>query len=115
MTSDDGETRLAFEGRTADCLPALSAFASLDEASDFFQAGSLGYSLTPRPGTYDGLELRTFTWTVRPMAVASVESSFFADLRSFPAGSVELDSALLMQGIEHEWRGRESLCSWAMS
>jgi hypothetical protein len=27
----------------------------------------------------------------------------------FPAGSVELDCALLMRGIDHEWHGREPL------
>jgi hypothetical protein len=115
MASDDGEARLKIEGRVVDHLPADSAFGSLGEASDFFKFGSLGYSVTSEPGVFDGLELRTLNWAVQPMAVEGVESSFFGDVRSFPAGSVEFDSALLMQGIEHEWLSRESLCSWAMS
>lgn len=115
LTSDDGQTHLKFAGRLDDRLPVGSAFRTLAEASEFFRAGSLGYSLTSQPGIFDGLELRTFAWSVRPLAVEKVESSFFADSRNFPPGTVEFDSALLMQGIEHEWHSREPLCSWAMS
>jgi hypothetical protein len=45
------------------------------------------------------------------MAVDKVESSFFEDRALFPPGSVQFDCALVMRGIEHEWRGRERLCA----
>jgi hypothetical protein len=109
LDSDDGRTHLAVEGTVAPELPRTSVFGSLPEASDFFARGSLGYSATVRPGVFDGLELRIFTWQVRPLAVRRVESSFFGDRTLFPEGSVEFDCALLMRGIEHEWHGRESL------
>jgi uncharacterized protein DUF2071 len=111
MDSDDRRTHLLIESRVAAELPRTSIFASLEEASGFFERGSLGYSVTRRPREFDGLELRTFNWHVQPLATEKVESSFFADRTLFPASSVEFDCALLMRGIDHEWHGRESLCT----
>ena len=48
---------------------------------------------------------------MRPLEVKKVESSFFDNRELFPAGSVDFDCALLMQGIDHEWHGRDCLCS----
>jgi hypothetical protein len=110
LDSDDRQTHLLVEGCVATDLPAGSVFRSLAEASAFFERGALGYSVTARPGEFDGLELRSFRWQVQPLAVERVESSFFADRARLPAGSVEFDCALLMRGIEHEWHGRECLC-----
>jgi hypothetical protein len=109
LDSDDGRTHLLVEGREASGLPATSVFGSLAEASAFFERGSLGYSVTARPGEFDGLELRSFSWRVTPLAVERVESSFFGDRTLFPAGSAAFDCALLMGGIEHEWRARGTL------
>jgi hypothetical protein len=111
--SDDRRTPLLVEGDVASGLPKTSAFRSLEQASDFFERGSLGYSVTTRPGEFDGLELRGFNWQVSPLAVEKVESSFFGDPALFPAGTVAFDSALLMRGIDHEWHGREPLCGMA--
>lgn len=108
--SHDGKTHLNLDGRLAPNLPADSLFDSLDEASAFFQHGSLGYSPNSKPGAFDGLELRTFDWHVEPLDVERAESSYFNDPRLFPAGSVRCDSALLMRGIAHQWHSRESLC-----
>jgi hypothetical protein len=110
MDSDDGTTRVAVQGRLAADLPAGSMFPSLNAASEFFARGSVGYSATRAHGRFDGLELRTFTWQVTPLAVDRVESSFFEDGHRFPPGAAEFDCALLMRGIEHEWHGRASLC-----
>lgn len=109
FASDDGRTHAAVRARPVDRLPEESVFGSLDEASDFFRCGSLGFSATATPGRFDGLELRCLEWRVRPLAVETVESSFFDDENSFPPGSVEFDSALLMHGIEHEWHGKPCL------
>jgi hypothetical protein len=109
VDSDDGRTHLAVEGVVASDLPATSVFGSLREASEFFERGAVGYSVTAEQGLYDGLELRSFRWQVQPLAVQAVQSSFFEDRELFPAGSAELDCALLMRGIEHEWHEREPL------
>jgi hypothetical protein len=109
MDSADRRTHLLVEGRARTELPATSIFSSVVEASRFFEKGSLGYSVTRKPGEFDGLELRSFTWQVQPLSVERVESSFFEDPIPFPTGSVNFDSALLMRHIEHEWHGRGSL------
>lgn len=120
VESDDGVTRLAviadvaFDASTdANALPTGSTFASLAEASAFFEKGAVGYSDTPAPGRYQGLELCCRGWRVEPLTVQSVRSSFFDDRARFPAGSVAFDCALLMRGIAHEWRGRGVVCGAA--
>ena len=106
MQSEDGRIQLAVAARVATQLPAESIFSSLVEASRFFEKGSVGYSATRRPSQLDALELRTFGWALEPLEIESVSSSWFSDPGRFPEGSVDLDSAFLMRGIEHEWHGR---------
>jgi uncharacterized protein DUF2071 len=110
LRSDDGVTSMSVHGRPADKLPASSVFRSVDEASAFFQAGSLGYSATRDPARFQGLELRCLNWCVEPLKAVEVRSSFFEDESLFPKGSIEFDSALLMRGIQHEWHGKSDLC-----
>jgi hypothetical protein len=81
-------------------------FASLDEASRFFQSGALGWSAGHQGARFDGLELRTFEWKMEPLIVERVESSFFDNRDTFPPGAAEFDSAFLMRGIAHEWHAR---------
>jgi hypothetical protein len=107
--SDDGVTRLSFSGQRGRGLPADSVFRSMEEASQFFKQGSLGYSARKEPGTYDGLELKTLEWEMEPLVATHVESSFFADRNRFPEGSVRFDSALVMRNVPHEWHGRDVL------
>jgi hypothetical protein len=109
LRSSDGRTRVAVEARVAASLPAGSVFRSVEEASAFFEAGSLGYSATARAGVYDGLELRSLAWSVEPLEVTRVESSFFSDPSLFPAGAVDFDCALLMRRIPHEWHAHPQL------
>jgi len=109
LRSADGRTRVAVEASVAPRLPETSIFRSVADASAFFERGSIGYSATHRPGSFDCLELRSLDWHVTPLAVRHVESSFFSDPAVFPPGSVHLDCALLMRGIRHEWRAHDSL------
>jgi hypothetical protein len=110
LRSDDGDTSLSVTADLADAWPSTSLFGSLDEASAFFAAGSLGYSTTADPRRFQGMELVSHNWHVGPLAVRSVRSSLFDDPALFPPGTAEFDCALLMRGIEHEWHGREDLC-----
>lgn len=110
LDSDDGDTHLLVEGRVASHWPAGSVFPSLRAASEFFQGGSLGYSVARQPRMFEGLELRCLNWSMTPLTVEAVESSFFENTNLFPTGSIAFDSALLMRGIEHEWHAREKLC-----
>lgn len=109
LRSDDDCTRVAVSGRIVRSLPSGSVFPSLDEASAFFQRGSVGYSATRRPGRYDGLELRVAEWHVEALAVEHVASSFFDDGSRFPAGSTTFDCALVMRGVRHSWHALPTL------
>jgi hypothetical protein len=110
LHSRDGVTRVAVQAHLAPGLPASSIFGSLEEASAFFQGGALGYSATPHPKTFQGMELRCLNWKVEPLAIESVQSSYFEDESIFPRGSITFDCALLMRGIEHEWHSQTDLC-----
>jgi hypothetical protein len=110
LKSDDDGTQVSLRANLAAELPKTSVFASLDQASAFFQAGSLGYSATRDLRRFQGMELHCLNWQVEPLAVEEVHSSFFEDSGAFPPGSVEFDCAILMRGIRHEWRAQQDLC-----
>ncbi len=109
MESSDGQVAVRIRGKPADALPATSSFASVAEASAFFEPGSLGYSATSDPSRLDGVMLKTKTWKVEPLAIEEVYSSYFSDELKFPKGSVDFDCALLMRNIAHEWHGAGDL------
>lgn len=110
MRSADGRIQVRLRARESGALPATSVFRSVDDASVFFEKGSLGFSATRDPGRLDGLTLRAFRWEVRPLEVAQADSSYFSDTALFPAGSIAFDHALLMRNIPHEWHGAADLC-----
>lgn len=103
MHSHDGDAFVEVNAQRATQFPAASIFKSLNEASEFFSRGSVGYSATENPNCCDGLELFTSHWEVEPLDVESLRSSFFEDASRFPKGSIHYDCALLMRNIEHEW------------
>lgn len=101
FTSSDN-TRISIDASETNLFPPGSVFGTLENASAFFEKGETGYS--PHRDKYQGLNLKVYNWQVRPLAVSQVASSFFEDENVFPKGSVQFDNALLMTGIEHEWR-----------
>lgn len=109
VESEDGASRLLIDAREAEALPPTSVFPDLYAASAFFEAGACGYSPARATGELDGLELRTRCWEVEPLAVDTARSSFFDDPARFPPGSAAFDCALLMRGVEHEWRSLPGL------
>jgi hypothetical protein len=112
IDSDDDAVHIAVHGHIAASLPADSVFPSLADAAKFFERGSLGYSPTANPRRLDGVELCNRTRNVVPLAIDHVESSYFDNPALFPPGSIELDSALLMRGIDHDWRiGQTMTCT----
>lgn len=115
VKSDDKEVSLEVKGKISECFPESSIFADLDDASDFFEAGSIGYSQTSTAGQFDGLDLQCKSWNVKAIDIEVSKSSFFSNEDQFPAGSVEFDCALYMQGIEHEWHSLDSLSCFGRS
>jgi Uncharacterized conserved protein (COG2071). len=108
MRAADG-LQVEFRARDGDSLPRGSVFASLDDASRFFRAGSLGYSATRRSTRLDAVYLDAVDWQVSALDVELARSTYFDDRARFPIGSVEFDSALIMRNIEHEWRRSKPL------
>jgi hypothetical protein len=109
FASTDSTVMVQVEGVTAKALPPTSIFSSLAEASAFFEAGSLGYSVTQDPHRLDGLNLKTEQWLVEPLEVRTISSSYFADEARFPKGSIEFDHALIMKNVAHEWHSAADL------
>jgi hypothetical protein len=109
MESYDQAVTVRVRGRFGGTLPETSCFASVSEASGFFEPGALGYSVTGTPGRLDGLKLQTQEWRVEPLEVEEVYSSYFADQRLFPTGAVTFDCALAMRDVRHEWHNAEDL------
>jgi len=109
MKSQDGDCLVEVVGKISDRLPQTSVFGSLAETSAFFEAGSLGYSVTKNAHRLDGLRLRTKEWLVEPLEMQEVYSSYFADETRFPKGSAEFDHALIMKNIAHEWHTASDL------
>jgi uncharacterized protein YqjF (DUF2071 family) len=109
MRSADGRVEVEVVGREAAALPEGSVFKSVDEASAFFESGSIGYSVTSSANRLDGVALRTASWRVAPLAVERARSSYFADPALFPAGSVDFDCALIMRDTAHEWEAADDL------
>ncbi|HSI73671.1 MAG TPA: DUF2071 domain-containing protein [Fimbriimonas sp.] len=92
----DGPAGLNLTGSEALALPSDSVFSSIEDASEFFQEGSVGRSA-------DGVAVQLVTkeWRVKPFEVSELHSRFFD---GFPQGSVEFDHGLVMRNVPHEWR-----------
>lgn len=103
MKSKDEAVVVRLAGHQVEELPASSCFASLACASDFFEGGSLGYSVKNGSCQLDGLRLRTLDWRVAALSVSEVRSTFFNDRVRFPEGSLQFDHALIMRDLKHEW------------
>jgi uncharacterized protein YqjF (DUF2071 family) len=99
-SSDD--TEIAIDAKETPTFNANSIFETLENVSNFFEKGSIGYS--PNGDKFDGLKLQTNKWQVRPLEVSAVKSSFYDNETVFPKGSIHFDNALIMTKIEHEWR-----------
>ena len=111
MDSGDREVSLRIAGAPDVSLPITSCFASLEEASVFFEGGCLGYSATSNGSRLDGMVLRTSEWQVGALNISRAHSSYFDDHGRFPPGTVVFDHALVMRNIRHEWHQAEDLRS----
>jgi Uncharacterized conserved protein (COG2071) len=110
MQSEDHRVEVRLQAHETDNLPVTSGFDSIEEVSDFFKAGSIGYSATKAGKRLDGMELDTDFWLVKPLEVDQIYSSYFSDPQRFPAESVHLDCALIMRDIPHRWHGQPEIC-----
>ena len=102
-------TTIEIDAKLASEFNSNSIFKSLENVSEFFEKGSLGYS--PNGNNFDGLKLEAYKWEVKPLYVSNVKSSFFEDSNVFPEGSIKFDNAILMTNIEHEWKSLKTIKS----
>ena len=100
FTSSD-DTSISIDAKTTDRFPSGSIFRTLENASDFFKNGSLGYSPNGN-SKFEGLRLQIREWKVQPLEVLQVHSSFFEN------ETIQFDNALTLTRIEHEWQGAGS-------
>jgi hypothetical protein len=106
FTSSDNTT-IAIDANETSVFNPNSIFETLENVSDFFEKGAVGYS--PNGNKYEGLKLQTYKWQVRPLDVLNVHSSFYENETLFPKGSIQFDNALLMTQVEHEWTSMREL------
>ena len=104
LESADGLSGTQLEGSPTRVLPPDSVFKTQEQASAFFQAGSIGWAALRNGTAVDGLTLHTVHWAMSPFQVHRIEAHWFKAKTRFPEGTIALDSAFLMRGIEHEWR-----------
>ena len=109
FTARDGSAHVSVDATIEPDLGDSALFNSLEDASQFFEQGSLGYSATHTKGKFDGLRLRTSAWKVEPVRVATATSSFFDDRDLFPEGAAILDDALLMRRVPVDWEATPRL------
>lgn len=105
----DGSACVAVDADINSAFDGSALFDSVEDASIFFEQGSLGYSATRSEGIFDGLRLHTAAWKVEPVRVTAAASSFFDDRDLFPEGSAVLDNALLMRRVPVDWQATPHL------
>lgn len=103
VSSIDHRTNLQVKATEGKSFPSDSMFRSIDHASECFQECSIGYSPSTKPGRFKQIQLKTQSWSVRPLDIQELSSNFFEDKTIFPPGTITFDNALLMQNIPHEW------------
>lgn len=97
------EPHVIFDGEDTMTHSSSSIFNSLGEASDFFAKGAVGYSVSKDQSHFEGMELRLLEWHISPLKINHAFVRLYEDGRTLPKGSAELDCAMVMQRLKHEW------------
>jgi hypothetical protein len=102
-SASDGSTAVDVEVRVTGELTGSVLFADVEQAGDFFRSGSIGYSLSRDPEELEGTQLTASSGRLDACVVDRAACSFYDDRSVFPAGSIELDSALVMRKVPIRW------------
>jgi len=102
-------TSLELMAYDTDTFSDDSVFTTIKDASSFFEEGKIGYSPNLKGDQLDAVQLNAQQWSVSPLYVQYMHSSFFDDRKRFPQGSIKFDHALIMKNIVHEWQSLEEL------
>jgi len=77
-----------------------SLFPTLEDASEFFRRGNVGWSPTRNGHALEGRRLRTHAWRVTAGVPLHIASSYFDEL---PHGAASLDNVLVMRDVPVQW------------
>jgi hypothetical protein len=77
-----------------------SLFPTIEDASEFFRRGSVGWSPARHGDELEGLQLNAEAWKVTAGTPLHVASSYFDAL---PAGAAILDHVLVMRNVPIQW------------
>ena len=108
VRSSDSQVHLAVDAAPADDMQG-ELFRSVDEATEFFRHGAVGFSPSAVGNCLDGVRLESPSWAASPMAIEHMESSLFDNVALFPCGVCILDSALVMRDLRVRWLTTPSL------
>lgn len=97
------QAHVIFDGNDTNEFSPHSIFTSLDEASEFFAKGAVGYSASRDGSHFQGMELRLLEWHISPLNINRAYVRLFENGVTFPRGRVTLDSAMVMRRLRHEW------------
>ena len=109
VQNDREKSIVTIDATISDQFPSHSIFENLRDISKFFQGGNIGWSKNTNGNSFDAIELRTAGWGMQPMAVQNEHSAYFTHEKTFPKGSVEFDSAMIMQNLKHSWIAKSAL------
>lgn len=104
MASADGAADVRLQARASERLSGSSVFPSARAATDFFAAGSIGFSAAADGGRPEALELCACEWIAQPLEVESLTSAYYDDPRRFPPNCITFDSALIVRDLPHRWQ-----------
>jgi hypothetical protein len=96
------ETSVALSAEAAPLIGS-ELFADTDDAAEFFRSASAGYSPAAGGEHFDGIELQVNDWNLMPLRLTSLHCPFYDECDRLPPGSIQFDSAFLMQNVEHSW------------
>ncbi len=100
--SVDHSVQVQVSGAVVDGFTGSELFDRLEQASQFFRAGAVGYS-PGFDGKAQGMQLVTMDWNVAPFKIEHVQSSYFSDESLFPKESIRYDHTLIMRNLTHQW------------
>jgi len=103
ITTEQGASDVTLTAEPADEWTPTPLFATLEDASAFFEKGDCGFSCGLHDKALEGMQLKTQYWNAHPLKIQSLNTAFFENAARFPPNSLAFDSALLMRGIPHEW------------
>ena len=79
-----------------------SVFEDMDAATCFFQQGTDGWSMRKQGEELEGARIKCHNWNFKPLQIELARSSMLDAIQNETGCVLELDSAFLMEGVNHD-------------